>query len=197
MDFSSTLKNEIFRPLTTIVVPGSVAIAPFVLLLGHYVPGVRVFWQLNAYGFGFILLISILASGLVLEDFGSRIEVVWDYFLEKKYPGRRENWREYLTLKVQDEYIGQRFLRTIFTRFKFELSMGPAVIAFTVGLIWLNNIYSFWQGCNMFFIAVLLFGFSIYILRESYDSADQLGDLHKRIVAAVRASEKLGIPPTA
>jgi len=197
MDLTSALKNEIFRPLITIAVPGAVAIGPYILLVGHYVPKVRDFWSTNTYGFGFIVLFAILASGLILEDIGSRIEWCWDRCLNRKIRGRRRAWRHYIQLKTNDEIIGQRFLRTIHIRFKFELSMAPAIFSFTIGLLWLNSIYGFWRACAMAWITLLLCGLVAYLLKESYDSADQLGDLHESITTAVRNEEKKNPPKPA
>jgi len=188
MDISSTLKNEIFRPLTTIVIPGAFSIAPFLAVLIHHFPKFRQFARADSVPFLLMLLFAITAAGLVLEDIGSRIEDCWDFHLNKKYPGRREFWSDYLRLKIQDEYVGQRYLRTIYTRLKFELSMFPGLSIFLIGLIWANcltNTLAFWPmlGVIAFVLAVIA-----YLVYESYNSAYVLGTLHKAISQAASKS---------
>jgi hypothetical protein len=189
MDITSVLKNEIFRPLTTVVVPGAVALGPFVLLLEDYVPSVKQFAEGNHSGFGLVLLIAILAAGLVLEDLGSWIEVCWDGCLKRKHPSREKVWGEYLQLKTGSEIIGQRYLRTLLLRLKFELSMAPAVLAFAIGLLWLNGVHRFWRASAMAWVATFLAALVAYLLKESYDSAEKLGTLHESITTAVRNEE--------
>ena len=43
VDFISAFKSELFRPLATLVVPGGVAIGPYVLVAGYYFPAVITF----------------------------------------------------------------------------------------------------------------------------------------------------------
>jgi hypothetical protein len=197
MELASALKNEIFRPLITIVVPGAFAIGPYVLLVGHYVPVTRGFMNANSYMFGIVISVMILAMGLILEDVGTRIEIGCDRFLGKDKRCLEGKWKQYLQLKTQDEFIAQRFLRTIHVRFKFELSMAPALLIFTVGLIWLNCIYRFFHASAMAWIALILFGLIVYLLKEAYDSNDHMRDLHEYIIEAVQNEENKGSTPSA
>jgi hypothetical protein len=188
MDVSSALKNEIFRPLATVIVPGGFAVAPFILVTANYVPYVIQFLTNHPTAFSIAIFLAIIAAGLVLEDIGSSIEVLWDRLLSRKFEDRKSNWEQYLKLKMSDEYVGQRYLRTIFVRFKFELSMAPALLVFLCGLLWLNAIYSMWQPAAMSFISVLIAAIASWLLRESYNGACLLGELHLALVEAVKSS---------
>ena len=192
MDPSTTLKNEIFRPLTMIVIPGAFSVAPFIAVLSFHFPRFGQFARAETNLFLLTLLFVITAAGFVLEDLGSRIEDYWDAKLNNKYPGRAEFWHEYLRLKIQDEYIGQRYLRTIYIRFKFELSMAPGLFCFLIGLIWVNNLTHTWGLLPMCGLSVFILAVIAYLLLESYQSAYVLGTLHKSIS---QAASKCGSTP--
>jgi len=184
MDISSALKNEIFRPLTTIVVPGAFAVGPFVLITGYYVAPLHSFWVTNPNAFVSALSIVVIAAGLILEDIGSGIEVIWDKCLKGTMPDREATWNKYLKMKITDEFVGQRYLRTIMIRFKFELSMAPALLVFLLGLLWVNALYGMWNAAAMSFVSLLVSALSAFLFWESYDSSRLLGKIHQALVDA-------------
>jgi diacylglycerol kinase len=185
MDISSTLKNEIFRPLTMIVIPGAFALAPYVAVLAKYFPKFSEFMKSETNLFLVALLLATTAIGFILEDIGSRIEDSIDWLLCKIKPGRKEYWSEYLKLKTQDDYIGQRYLRTIYIRFKFELSMAPALAVCLYGLSWANQLTNTWSQESMQKLTWFIVAIIVYLLVEAYNSAVVLGTLHKSISQAV------------
>jgi hypothetical protein len=186
MDFTSAVKSDALRPVSTIVAPGAVAVSPFVVVLGHYVPAVSGFWSEHETAFGFIVALTILIAGFFLEELGALIEVSWDERLSRRYPFHAVVWRVYLQLKLKDDLIGQRYLREILTRMKFELSMGPALLACTVGLNWTNEIYGIWSACTMLLISFILLGLAGFFLWESYQSAELLSRTRRAIVDAMK-----------
>jgi hypothetical protein len=97
-------------------------------------------------------------------------------------------WDAYLKLELDDEIVGQRYLRIKLTWLKFELAMAPALVSLGVGLVWLHNLYDVWHGgygayVACAFLVVLVAG----LLLESYSSATGLAKTRKRIVEAVSA----------
>jgi hypothetical protein len=138
MDFSSALKPDVYRVIVINLVPGFVGIAPWVA---------GVFWSdlQNAGTWklqGVMIPISVtlaamvLAAGLIFEDIGSRIEVYWaDRWLSRKCQRLARSWRVYLAQRRDDSLIAQGYLRAILVRFKFELSMVPAIFSCMLGLI--------------------------------------------------------------
>lgn len=188
MDLTGPLKSEVFRPLATIVVPGAIAVGPWPIILGHYVPQVLTFSEAHPAAFVAMLLICVIAVGLILEDLGAWIEVRWDDSIDRRQPGHKKNWDEYLTLKLQDELVGQRYLRTLVLRMKFELSMAPALVLLVVGLVWINAVYRVWSAWGMLSISLVLLLIATYLLWESYDSDRNLGRMHALIVTAMKAT---------
>src|SRR5690349_1446284 len=106
MDLDAPFKPEVLRPFVSIAVPGLVAVSPFVLLLGYYVPPVETFWSEHPNAFAILLGVSVLAAGFIISDFGELIEVHWwDKWQEKADPDHLERWRSYLKLQLNDELI--------------------------------------------------------------------------------------------
>lgn len=189
MDFISAFKSELFRPLATLVVPGGVAMGPYVLVAGYYFPGVTSFWREHPSAFVAILVICIVAVGLIVEDLGAYIERdFWDSKLARENADHSDHWEQYLKLRLNDEIIGQRYLRTILTRMKFELAMVPAFFFFWCGLLWLNRLYGLWRPSRFALLSGVLLIVTIYLLLESYRSASVMSATRTLLVQAVRHS---------
>jgi len=186
MDLMSALKNEIFRPLTTLVVPGFFAAWPFIMLCQRHFKAVNDFSRDNFGGYAAVLFVVILAAGLILEDIGGRLENRVSKSLEATDPKHATIWRDYLKLNTQDQFIGQRYLRTIVTRFYFELTMTPALVFFLIGFHWLNCMYPFisCSGALIITIAVILVG--TFLMIEAKRSAYVLSTLRQAIVEGYR-----------
>lgn len=188
MDITSTFKKEIFRPLITLVIPGFTAVCPYLFVAADHFSGLKIFWSKNPYPFTGILFIIIIAVGLILEDIGSRIECCWD----RSICGTEndDNWKNYLKLELKDEIIGQRYLRTILTRMKFELSMGPALLIFAGGFLWLNSKVEIIECYSCFVIFILSVFLGVYILYESYAGAKLLRETRQTIIEGAEARKK-------
>jgi len=75
--------------------------------------------------------------GLLVEDIGSRIESrLFDKHLsgKPKFSRHHEDWNRYLRLTFSIEPVGQRYLRTILLRFKFEVGTAVALLLSSPGL---------------------------------------------------------------
>jgi hypothetical protein len=189
LDFISAFKSELFRPLATLVVPGGVAIGPYVLVVGYYFPGVTLFWREHPSAFVAILVICIVAVGLIVEDLGAFIERdLWDGRLAKENDDHPDHWEQYLKLRLNDEIVGQRYLRTLLTRMKFELAMVPSFFFFWCGLLWLNRLYGLWRPSRFVLLSGVLLIVTIYLLLESYRSASVMSATRTLVVQAVAES---------
>ncbi len=189
MDLIAALKSELFRPLVTLVIPGSIASGPYVLVLGYYFPRVVSFWNDHPSAFVTMVTIAILAAGLIIEDLGAFIENdFWDGKLATENADHATNWDEYLKLKTQDEIIGQRYLRTVLVRMKFELAMVPALFFFWSGLLWLNRLYDVWRASRFVLMSGVILVLAMYMLLESYRSAAIMSNLRKLIICSVQGT---------
>lgn len=189
MDFISAFKSELFRPLATLVVPGGIAVGPYVLVAGYYFPGVAAFWKEHPSASVAILVICIIAVGLIVEDLGAYIERdFWDSKLARENEDHSDHWEQYLKLNLNDEIVGQRYLRTLLTRMKFELAMVPAFFFFWCGLLWLNRLYGLWRPSRFALLSGVLLILAIYLLLESYRSASVMSQTRTLIIEAVAQS---------
>jgi hypothetical protein len=116
----SAFKSELFRPLTTIIVPGSFAVGPWWLVAMAKDVDVANFTTEFPSAFVFVFFMLVTAAGFVLENVGARIEAFCDGCLKSKNQDHEDRWNEYLQLEIKDEIVGQRYLQTIVTRMKFE-----------------------------------------------------------------------------
>ncbi|HVN87979.1 MAG TPA: hypothetical protein VMW17_24320 [Candidatus Binatia bacterium] len=193
MDLISGLRSELFRPLVTLLVPGAIAIAPYWVVLQSRVPEVVTFKADNPSALVAILLVVIIAAGLTLEDIGARIErEVWDRRLRTlgEFANFDAQWHQYLSLKTQDEIVGQRYLRTILVRMKFEISTGPALIIHLIGLIWVNHVLAAFSAGTMLQLSIAYCALAAYLIWESYQSCYALAELRRDVIEACKVLPK-------
>lgn len=125
-----SLKSELLRPLATLILPGGIAVTPyFILLRVMFGPFSKLVTD-NPTQTLALATAAALFVGLVLEDAGSGIESKWDK------PIHKDTWNEYLRLAFKVEPIGQKYIRSLVLRLKFELGSfvalcvaGPGVVA--------------------------------------------------------------------
>ena len=194
MDLTAPFKTEVLRPITTLIVPGTIAVGPFVLILEDYVAPVARFMAEHASAFAVLLVISVLAAGFIIDDLGAAIESrIWDPLLEKRDPSHTRNWHAYLKLQINDELVGQRYLRTKVTQLKFELAMAPALMIFWIGLAWLQVIHGLWSRLGFVVVTLLILAGAGYLLWESFKTARVLSRTRALILEAITEGPK-GIP---
>lgn len=199
MNFAETFKSEVFRPIVTLVIPGAVAIGPYIIVAGYYVPRIQKFWDEHPSAFVAIVTIFGIAAGLVLEDIGLLIETGWDRVLDNKKNKEKGadsehfiNWEKYLKLELKDEIIAQRYLRIVLTWMKFELAMFPALVFLWAGLLWVNCIYNVWSELGFVLLSLFILGLASFLLYNSYLSAKNLAQKRKWIIEAVEARAPKG-----
>lgn len=185
MDPVSGLKGEVYRPLATVLVPGVFASTPVAIILLSWFPVLQnVFASPLATGV-LVLGVGVLV-GMVLENIGSTIEMKLWRFVETEE--RNRQWREYLQLSDVEEIVGQRYLRTVLVRLKFELSMIPALVVFGVGITLANAIYGDVSPIVMTWLLIILTGAVVYFVYEAYKSIKVLADVRADIIASTQAS---------
>jgi len=130
-ELTSAFQSEVFRPVVTLVVPGSFAASTISIACWQRNLRIQEFVK-DFPGFsGIIVLLIVLACGLTAEDFGSGIERHFDE-LTRRTAGHEKHldeWFAYLRLAFDKEPVGHRYLRTLVLRLKFELGMAIASVA--------------------------------------------------------------------
>jgi hypothetical protein len=185
VETSTALKQHVYPILTVILVPGFVAAAPWVA--GVFWPQLQVAgtWEHAMVPISITALGITLIFGFVLENLGSRLEMLWaDRWLKNSRPDLHANWADYLSLKTDGEIIGQRYLRDIRLRFKFELSMVPASFCSVVGLITSQLLGHGLGWPKVLTLAVVLALLFLILLFEIRGSAKVLAETRKIVIDA-------------
>lgn len=186
MDPVSGLKGELFRPLTTVLVPGVVAATPFTAMAFKRFPQLEPLLS-STLGMGALISFLGVLFGMLIEDFGSRIEIcLWHLFSRNEE--RDRDWATYLQLKTKDEIIGQRYLNAVHMRLKFELSLIPALVIFGIGANWYNHCFGNVAQDHMTWASIALAVLVIYLVYESHSSIVLLAKTRKHVIAGCRAS---------
>ena len=193
MDISSAFKSEVFRPTVTVLVPGIVALGPYIAISLHDFPQLRRFWDAHEPTFVAVILLLVLAVGMVLENLGALVEGhLWDGMIQKRTKCQRSDWYKYLSLVLKDEPIGQRYLRTVTLKLKFELAMIFALPICALGLRWFEKRANVFGVSEFRMLAAVLLGLAVYCVFESYQSAKVLSKVRHQLVHGTMP-EDLGI----
>jgi hypothetical protein len=136
-----------------------------------------------------VFFVASLAMGMVLEDVASALEHhVWDPLLEDQTGCHDRDWVRYLGMELDDQPVGQRYLRTVLLRMKFEASFGVALIVCWIGLLWWDSLTGFADTDAVVGFSAVLLSLSAYMIWESGRGARVLADLRHIIVAGERCS---------
>jgi len=194
VDLTTAFRAEVFRPVMTLLVPGATALAPYALVVRQQNPNISGFFERHPLLATAILLVAVLALGFVLEDIGSRIETFWDRRLQRKNNSHIDEWYRYLMLAFTSEPIGQRYLRTLTLRLKFELHFGVALLVMLPGYWWLDTIVHLWTLAGFRWFAGATLVLAVYLLLESATTVGLLAGLRHELL--LRYYPTPGINPT-
>lgn len=189
---SSTLKPDVFRSFAIYICPGVVAVTPWIY--GYFWPdglarlmsGNGTF--LNA---GLVLFVALVA-GLILEDIGGHIEYRIDNLLakESKTAAVTQDFWRYMATPSSPKFVADKFLSATVTRYKFELSMVPALgVAATAFLKMLIGRLPYWDWMLFCMLGLALVG-SVFLYREAKNSALLLHKTRLVILAANEAANR-------
>lgn len=120
------------RSLLVVLIPGVIAISPWILVLLQCTP---VPFGLDKYpAIAYVLLFAAATVvGSLFEGMTSFAEARWDKERECEF-AIRENWLTYLSKTFENEPVGYRYLARLATTLYFELTMMCAAPAFVVGM---------------------------------------------------------------
>jgi hypothetical protein len=176
-------KDEGFRNLVAIVVPGGISIAPYLLLATYYFPPLRKAFSEYQLLISALVLFLVIAAGHILENLGSMIEArIWDSMLEGRSKEHLTTWRKFLLLAPRHECIAHGYLRTILLRMKFELSTSIALIIAWMGTMWLDAKMVLLSPGAVTVMSSVVLGLAAYLVWESLQSAKVLADTRHIIV---------------
>ncbi len=138
-NFFSAFSSDVSRPLATLLIPGGIGLAAWLIALLWRFPALKNLIAGNHTETGFVLFLAMVFAGMVFEDFGARWEVVLDRWADDRTDGQHtKNWNAYLQVAFKSDPIGRRYARSLVLRLKFELGVVFAMVSAGLGLIWLG-----------------------------------------------------------
>ncbi len=178
MDFSTVLKPDVYRTVAVIILPGLTASFPWIYwFFWPEMSGAATWKEMWPAYLSLIAVVSLLA-GLVIEDLATRIEVenIDRYVIKQKEISEADFyalWEDYLGSGCNDQLVAHRYLRSMLTRFKFELSIIVAIGSATVAVV-----CSFLKG-NGFDLALSasIVITSCIVIHYLYEEAKKGGDV--------------------
>jgi hypothetical protein len=187
MDLLDAFKSEVFKPLATLVVPGAVAVSPYLVLAVHENPDFTAFWTEHPNYVAGMVAIAALAAGFILEDLGSRLESgVWDELIEMRTGVHAIDWHRYMAKEYEKDRqpVGQDFLLTMLTRLKFELSFAFAIVIAWIGVTLMEFIFTPrpWKFSSFVLCSFIVLVGAACLFVESYGSAWALAEVRHMLV---------------
>lgn len=173
--------GRLVRVLATLIAPGAVALVPWLLVAGKAYPEFSL-WLFAGDALSIAALaLWIFCTGMVLENFGSRLELR----LDREHDIDQKAWESYLQQK-RDELVGHGYISSLVTRLKFELGMVFALPLAAAAL----GILAFCQnGMPHVPAAILipsgLFG-AYYFRREAGKTAHRLNETRCSLTASTK-----------
>lgn len=130
------MPTTLSRSLLTILIPGIVASAPWLLALVQHTSATLGLGEYTTLGHALIFATAAV-TGAIFEGLGSVLEERWDKEREEKY-SVTSNWYDYLARSFDKEPVAYRYISRMVTSLYFELSMLFAVPVFIVGSVLLT-----------------------------------------------------------
>src|SRR6185503_16567252 len=78
MNFFAAFQSEVFRPLVTLLIPGALAISSWLVALCLRFPSLKAAIAAHSAESYVILFLVVTAVGIIIEDFGAKIEIHFD-----------------------------------------------------------------------------------------------------------------------
>lgn len=172
MDPLNALKNDVFRPLAAVVMPGILALSPFVILLCNAMDDVANFYKAQPTWFFLLVAGTGTVVGMLLENLGSSIERGIDQCMEVEYlEGHNEVWEKYLGCQTTDQN-GRRFLGVTVTRLMFINSLMPALVLFSIGILALHWQVHLWSQKTIYVFLAVVFFTLVWLFRTATELSE-------------------------
>ena len=166
------------------ILPGSVALLPFIFVLGTYVD-IGSAWTDHDLTLSIAFLLVASVAGVILDSIGGWIETrVYDPDLENADDQHLSRWYRYLMAKLPSQIVAQRFIRHRVRMMKFEINMGLAVVTAHLGCWWLCLRGSGFFLHDFWLISPLMIVLQSYLFWDGFKIAELLTDLRKQMLEA-------------
>lgn len=124
------MPTDLSRSLLTVLIPGLVALAPWVLALVQHTPATFGFQSYPTLAHA-LLFAGVVVTGSIFQGLASILEVRWDKRLGHKFMVEAD-WYAYLA--STDTPVAHRYISRLVTSLYFEIAMLQASVVFFVGV---------------------------------------------------------------
>lgn len=189
MNFFTAFQSEVFRPLVTILIPGGLALSSWIIAVLWKFPAVKDLIVRNHTETAWIFVLLMTAIGIVIEDWGARIESAWDRTADRHTDGEHTRiWYEYLRCAFVADPIGRRYTRSVVLRLKFELGTACGCMIAALGLVWLVILG---LNCGIGLVLIVLSAvFAGLEIMEAKDTHALLAMTRKELLKEIRIVAK-------
>jgi len=178
------IPTNITRSTLTVLVPGMIAIAPWLLALVQHTDATLGFKDYPTLAHA-ALFSSVIVAGVLCEGLGTWLESFWDKSRESEFEVS-EHWYAYLSRSFESEPVGYRYLSRLATAMYFELSMFFAAPSFIIGagvLSYLRFPELIWLEIGATFI--LAGGAMVFFSRQAHDTHKVICTTRREIMRRV------------
>jgi hypothetical protein len=126
------LNTVLSRLLASLIVPGFVAAAPYLIWYGTKDPNGHAWLLSGTLAPSAVVVLIVFSAGLLMEEIGSWLE--WHFWVKSRWDDcqdfekRERDWYLYLMVKDVPETMADHISHLV-SRLKWELSGGPGFIA--------------------------------------------------------------------
>jgi hypothetical protein len=126
------MPTTLTRSFLSVLVPGLVGVAPWLLALVQHTDATLGFTEYSSLANSLLFAVAAVA-GTIFEGIGTFVEARWDRKLQESH-AVKDSWFSYLARTFQHEPVGYRYISRLATTLSFELSMLSAAPVFIVGV---------------------------------------------------------------
>lgn len=170
------------------VIPGAIALAPYFtyLFVGYDAISNDVFIKCNTTFLVVFYVLSSLVCGLILEELGSTIEIIWDGILDWKNDDHITVWYDYLALQYDNNPpVAYGYIKTLVVRLKFKLCLIPALFVFLIGVYFFNHDW-YHKYIDHYYVYIIPLILLLFILYWTYDLSKTLSEIRKELVNRIK-----------
>jgi hypothetical protein len=173
---------DLTRSLMTVLLPGLVAVAPWLLWLADRFTEVPVAYAEYQVPSQALLFAVVAVTGAVLEGLATSYEDWLDKRREQRLEVSR-NWFDYLANVPDHEPVGFRYMSRLATTMYFEMTMMCASLSFFPGLGFLlfRHVAPHWQAILLILTPVLMIAVALYFGWQASMSHEVLCRTRKEI----------------
>jgi len=176
------LKADALRTLFIYIVPGAIAVLPWLCFFVHEVNGILGYADEHQPLAAVVLLLLCLSIGKLTDGLGTLWEVnVNDARLTRKseFPNFQSDWQRYIRTAFIHEPVAVGYIENLTQTLKFELNVGAGFGLFAAGQIPLARILENYSACHGALVVLGALAIAAFAFWSSYGTSYVLASVRK------------------